>query len=471
MKWNTFVEQIKKLGFDGDGDDFDAVTLWLGEQGHNTESVVARGETFVLKNLFEQRPGRPFDATEAAERAEREDEVAARVRKEVEKISTQTGINKKPGKVEKAHAHDVQVGRDRLSYDPKGGFHNFGEFAKDVSTWRKDGPTPKRLEAWTKAALSTYGSEGVGVDGGFAVPPEYRDSITEKVMGENSIAALCDNIPLTRNSIALPTDETTPWQTSGGIQCYWEGEAAAYTQSKPQLKLKELRLRKLTALVPVTEELLEDSSALGNYIGRKAAEKLDFKLGEAIFRGTGAGMPFGFLNSAGLITVSKETSQKADTVQTLNVIKMYSRMYAPWRANAVWFVHQDVEPELNRMTLQAVDAAETTVSGGGPVYLRAGTVAGSPFATLMGRPVITTQHCETVGDAGDICFCAMDQYILAAKSTGIETASSMHLWFDQDVQAFKFRMRADGQPWMNAAISPRDGSNTLGAFITLAARA
>jgi HK97 family phage major capsid protein len=88
----------------------------------------------------------------------------------------------------------------------------------------------------------------------------------------------------------------------------------------------------------------------------------------------------------------------------------------------------------------------------------------------MGRPVIPTQHAATLGQAGDISLCAMNKYLCATKSGGVESSSSIHLWFDQDATAFKFRMRVDGQPEMNSAISPRAGSNTLSAFVVTAVR-
>ena len=47
-------------------------------------------------------------------------------------------------------------------------------------------------------------------------------------------------------------------------------EAAALTQSKPALKESTLKLDKLTALIPVTDELLEDSAAMGSYVAAKA---------------------------------------------------------------------------------------------------------------------------------------------------------------------------------------------------------
>jgi len=56
------------------------------------------------------------------------------------------------------------------------------------------------------------------------------------------------------------------------------------------------------------------------------------------------------------------------------------------------------------------------------------------------------------------------------KAGGIQAATSMHLWFDQDTTAFKFRMRADGAPKLSSPIDPRTGSNTMSAFVGLAAR-
>ncbi len=119
------------------------------------------------------------------------------------------------------------------------------------------GPSPDQ-GAVTRlhAAATTFGSEGTGADGGFMVPPEFRTAIVEKVMGENSLFSRTDQQTTSSNSIVFPLDETTPWQTSGGIQAYWENEGGLKTQSKPLLGQETIRLNKLIALVPVTDELL-----------------------------------------------------------------------------------------------------------------------------------------------------------------------------------------------------------------------
>jgi hypothetical protein len=61
------------------------------------------------------------------------------------------------------------------------------------------------------------------------------------------------------------------------------------------------------------------------------------------------------------------------------------------RRTAVWLIHPDAEVQLPLMTL-----------GQQPVYMPPGGLRDNPFGTLLGRPVIPHQVCETVGDLGDI---------------------------------------------------------------------
>ncbi len=85
------------------------------------------------------------------------------------------------------------------------------------------------------------------------------------------------------------------------------------------------------------------------YLRRKAPEKIGFAANLAVVSGSGAGQPLGFLNSPALVSVAKETSQVADTLIATNLIKMYSRMYAPSRSRAVWLVNQDIEQTLEKI--------------------------------------------------------------------------------------------------------------------------
>lgn len=343
------------------------------------------------------------------------------------------------------------------------GFRHLGDFANAVrmSTVR-GGELDPRLR---NAAVSTYGNEGAGADGGFAVPPDYRTEILTKVFNEDSLLALTDRLQSSSNTITIPTDETTPWQTSGGIQSYWTAEAATKTQSKPALGETTVKLHTLATLVPVTEELLEDSPAMGAYLNRKAPEKMDFKVSDAIVRGTGVGQPLGFLASPALVTVSKESGQAADTVKVENLAKMWGRMPVQSRRTAVWLMHPDAEAQLPLMSL-----------ANQPVYLPPGGVSGAMYGSLWGRPVIPHQVAETVGDLGDVMLVDLKQYLSVTKTgngrdaNGMKQDVSIHLWFDQDMVAFRFTMRVGGQPWWASAITQRDGGNAQSPFVVLEAR-
>lgn len=336
------------------------------------------------------------------------------------------------------------------------GFRNLGDFATAVRNASLRGGEPDRR--LLNAAASSISQESVGADGGFAIPPDFRTEIQQRVFGEDSLLSRCDLQISNGNTFTAPVDETTPWGT-GGIKAYWEGEAAAITQSKPNLKEVSVRLHKLAGLVPVTEEMLEDSAQIDGYLRSKLPEAIDWAASYAIAWGTGAGQPLGFMRSAALVTVAAEAGQSADTIVAGNAVKMMARMPTRSRPTAVWLIHPDAEPQLPLMTI-----------GTQPVYMPPGGLSGAQYGTLLGRPVIPHQVCETVGDLGDIMLVDLRQYLAVRKASGIRLQTSMHLWFDQDLQAFKATLRLAGQSWWQAAMSNRDGSNDLSPFVTLASR-
>lgn len=341
------------------------------------------------------------------------------------------------------------------------GFRSFGEFAMSVrAASGRGGTVDPRLIA---NAPTSYSQEGVGADGGFVVPPDFRTEIMRKVMGEDGLISRTDQQTTSSNSFTVPIDETTPWQTSGGIQAYWENEAGQKTQSKVALTEMTTKLNKLIALVPVTDELLDDASSLTSYLRSKAPEKMQFRVNDALVNGSGAGQPRGFLNSDATITVNPESGQAADTLRFGNILGMWGRMYAPCRRNAVWMVNQDIEQQL--MGLGFKDGSDH------PVYLPPGGLADAPYGRLLGRPVVVSEAVPTLGDRGDISLVDWSTYLSITKTGGIRNDVSIHLWFDYDVTAFRFVMRIGGQPWWRTPITRKSGSNTLSCFVTLGERA
>jgi HK97 family phage major capsid protein len=347
-----------------------------------------------------------------------------------------------------------------------GGWHNLGDFARAV---RAATVQPGRTDARLSAAATTYGSEGVGADGGFAVPPDYRASIMSIVQSEDALFSRVDASPTSSNSVTVPTDEATAWGTSG-VRVYTRAEAAAMTASKPNLKDVTVRLNELYAMVPVTDELLEDAPMLGRLLTTKAGEAFDFAITNYIINGTGAGQPLGIMNAPCLVTVAVEGSQTAATIHALNVAKMWGRMPARARSQAVWLINQDCEQQLMQMGFQVGKADQSSFTGGVPLFVPPGGLSATPYATLMGRPVIATEACATLGTTGDIIFAYLPGYFMPYKAGGIRSDVSIHLYFDQGISTFRWTFRIGGQPWLSAPVGRKNGSNTLSHFVALAAR-
>ena len=128
----------------------------------------------------------------------------------------------------------------------------------------------------------------------------------------------------------------------------------------------------------------------------------------------------------------------------------------------MWFINQDIEPQLFTMGL-------IVGTGGAPVYLPPGGLSASPYGTLFGRPAVPIEQCSTLGTVGDIILADMSQYVAAEKG-GMQTAASIHVRFLYDESCFRFTLRVDGQPMWNTALTPANGSNTLSPFVALATR-
>ena len=71
---------------------------------------------------------------------------------------------------------------------------------------------------------------------------------------------------------------------------------------------------------------------------------------------------------------------------------------------------------------------------------------------------------------GDIQLIDPKGYYGLKKQGGTKFASSIHLYFDQGLQAFRWTVRFGGQPHLKSAVSPNKGSATKSHFVTLEAR-
>lgn len=348
---------------------------------------------------------------------------------------------------------------------PQDRFASFGEQLTAVRAAALSGRVDPRLFRGAASGLN----ETTPSEGGFLVQQDFSTELLKNVFETGILASRCRRIPISgnANSMKLPgLDETSRASTRwGGIVGYWEEEAAEKTASKPKFRKIELSLKKLIGLCYATDELLQDAAALEGVIRQGFVSEFGFLLDDAIINGTGAGQPLGILNAGCLVSVSKETGQKAATVVFENIIKMWSRLFASSRPNAVWLINQNVEPQLFGMSL-------AVGTGGVPVYMPAGGLSGQPYGTLFGRPVLPIEQSATLGTVGDILLVDLANGYLLGEKGGVQADMSIHVRFQYDESCFRFVLRVDGQPVRAAALTPyKGGSNyTQSHFIALETR-
>ena len=350
---------------------------------------------------------------------------------------------------------------------PHGGFKSLGHFAWCVMRRgiRGDGDphSVQMLKSWQDLQLKAPSGmfEESDPDGGDLIPREFSNKIYERMMDTNQILPYLQGLPLSGNTLTIPAlkeDSRADLSRHGGVLGYWEGEADQYTKVSPKFRNINLKLHKLTVLTYVTEELLMDSAvALESYLGRLVPREVNFKINDALINGTGGGMPLGMLKCNSKVTVTgASTGITSGTFSYIAVPNMWQRAIASQRANAIWLYNQDVEGALYKM------------------YLATGTAAGVAVFTpneavqikLMSRPALVMEQCQTMGTEGDVILFCPDGYAVIIKG-GLQSFMSMHLRFDYDEFAYKWRFRMDAQPYDDVALTAYKGSNTYSSVVTL----
>ncbi len=343
-------------------------------------------------------------------------------------------------------------------------FKNLGEQLGAVIRNAKFGETDNRLNILNQLGLN----EGLPADGGFLVQTDFVSELLRKTYDLGALASRARKIGVSANANGLTMNAVADNNRAtgsrwGGVQSYWLHEAGTKTPTNPTFRQIELKLKKLIGLCYSTDELLQDTSALESIISQAFSEDFAWMIDNAIFRGTGVGQPLGITGHPATVAVGAEAGQAANTILYENIVNMFSRLFARSVSNSVWFINQDILPQLFTMSL-AVGV------GGVPVYLPAGGASAAPFGQLMGRPVVPIEQASTLGTVGDITLADLSQYLMIDKG-GIQSASSIHVQFVTDQTAFRFVYRCDGQPMWNLPLTPANGAaNTLSPFVQLATR-
>lgn len=338
-------------------------------------------------------------------------------------------------------------------------FDNSAEYFQAIWHQRdKDAQLQAKLARVRNAFSSTVPSEG-----GFLIPETLRSELLRVALETSVVRSRARIIPMETLRVPFPAVESASNVNSvfGGIVGYWTEEGAALQESSAQFGRIVLDAKKLTAYTQVPNELIADSlGSFQAFIDQIFPEALAWYEDDAFLNGSGVGMPAGLNSASAMISVAAEAGQGAGTIVWENIIRMYARMLPASLGRAVWVASNDVFPELATMAL-------AVGTGGSAIWLNNG-VEGPPM-TILGRPVIFTEKQPSLGNVGDIGLYDFGQYLIGDRQA-MSAKSSEHYKFGNDVTAYRIIERVDGMPWLQSAVTPKNGGPTLSPYVNLGTR-
>ena len=224
-------------------------------------------------------------------------------------------------------------------------------------------------------------SEGVDANGGYLVPEEFEHQIIQGLEEANVVRSLAKVITTSaeRKIPVAATHSTAQWTPENG----------AYTESNPTFDQKSIDAFKLTDLVKVSIELLQDSAFdLESYIAAEFARAFGIAEEEAFCIGTGTGQPTGiFTANGGTVGV---TAAAANAITADELISLVYSLKSPYRRNAK-FLMNDATVSLIRKLKDNNGAYlwQPSIQAGEPDRLLGYALYTSPYVPTLAAEALT----------------------------------------------------------------------------------
>ena len=184
----------------------------------------------------------------------------------------------------------------------------------------------------------------------------------------------------------------------------WTAENGAYQESNPTFGQKQIDAYKLTDLIRVSQELLQDSAFdLESYIAGEFARAFGIAEEQAFCVGTGTGQPTGiFTENGGTVGV---TAAATNAITVDELISLVYALKSPYRRNAKFL--------MNDATISLIRKLK---DNNGAYLWQPSVQAGEPDR-LLGYEIYTSPYVPTVAaDAFTVAFGDFKNYWIADRA-------------------------------------------------------
>lgn len=279
-------------------------------------------------------------------------------------------------------------------------------------------------------------SHAVGTDtkGGYTVPDEFRAQLIQALEEANVMRGLATII--TSNSGVLSMPKVTAHGSAS-----WKAEEAAYTESDETFGEVTFNAYKLTSLVKVTEELLNDSAfPLESYLASEFARRIADAEETAFVVGTGSGQPTGVVGGS---TLGK-TATATNAITADELVDLQYSLARPYRRRAAWL--------MNDSTVKAIRKLVTGVSGD-KTYLWAPGLSANEPDTLLGNPVYTSPDMAAIATGQKTVLFGDFSYYYIVDRQAISMQRLVELYAANGHIGFRMFKRLDGKLTLATAVN------------------
>ncbi|MCF8020894.1 MAG: phage major capsid protein [Vallitaleaceae bacterium] len=245
----------------------------------------------------------------------------------------------------------------------------------------------KSLTAEQKEVFNTIGTANV------PVPKSFQNKLVEALENMNIMRKLATVMP-------TDSDKDIPIVSAKGSAA-WTLEDGAYNESDDTFTTITIKAYKLTRIIKVSEEILEDNTIdLEAYLVQSFAKAIAAPEENAFINGSGTNQPQGVFVGA---TVGK-TAASATAITADEIIDLFYSLKRVYRANATFI--------MNDSTLKAIRKLKDTEGN----YLWSKGLSGEP-EQILGRPVETSEYAPELATGNKvIAFGDISYYTVADRS-------------------------------------------------------
>ncbi len=267
------------------------------------------------------------------------------------------------------------------------------------------------LSAWMSGDVAGMKalSEGDDASGGYLVPDELRQEITDRAQHLSRMASRVRRIACRTNTILVPTLATD-------VSVAWGSENAQFAESDPQFGQPSISMNRLNVLTKLSRELISDNAVdLVDYVSDLFAEAVAVEEDRVVALGSGSGQPEGLYSAAGLQEYAVSGPITYDSL-----LEIYYLLPDRYRARGVWLGADD--------TFKAIKQLEDTAG----TFIWGPNAEGGVPAQLLGRPIVAQPAWPTgalmFGDPRYYHMYAREEFTVESSTSAGSAFAAHQLW-------------------------------------------